>query len=265
MKLAKHWIALGALLGLGSLGIAYQAGRARAVGVPAAKPLTYSGVLTDTNGVAIQGSKNIQLQIFDAATAGTSLCSVGPTAVTLQAGAFEIPIDDTCLPALRGTPDLWVEIFVDGASMKRSKVGAVPFALEAARATSAGGPLDARLAALEASLPRDATGGLHVCSGSTVPGNTAWTGYPTSSPTQIYVQIDTSACGFKNRPIYLTSLGGKSSHWTTTGAAQPYEITDPVTPYQKAFRIYINNLPGNVTPADANTNGWYVQWIGIGN
>ena len=263
MKLAKHWIALGALLGLGSLGIAYEAGRARAVGVPAAKPLTYSGVLTDTNGVPVQGSKNIQLQIFDAATAGTSLCSVGPTAITLQAGAFEVPIDDTCLPALRGTPDLWVEIFVDGASMKRSKIGAVPFALEAARATTAGGPLDARIAALEAALPRDATGGLHVCSGSTPPGNTAWMVYGDTPPTQIFVNVDTSACGFKNRPIYLTSIGGTTSHWTTTGGSEPYEVKDFT--YQKGFRIYLNNGSGGVSPATANTNGWYVQWIGIGN
>ncbi len=123
-------------LGVGAL-IGYSVERARAAGIPAKQPMTYSGVLTNANGTPLTGSKNIQLSIFDMATDGTLQCSAGPTAITLAAGGFQLQLPDTCTTVIRGKPDLWLEVFVDGATMGRTKLGAVPYAIEATHAISA--------------------------------------------------------------------------------------------------------------------------------
>lgn len=49
----------------------------------------------------------------------------------------------------------------------------------------------------------------------------------------ILVNVDTSSAKFSKTPIYITSLHGKSNHWSTTGASSVYEATKP------GFRIYI--------------------------
>jgi hypothetical protein len=133
--------ALSMLVGA-AVGVGYWAGRARAAGVPASMAMTYSGALTDANGTPLTGSKNILVQLYDMATMGTSQCTVGPTAVTLgPGGSFSIPLPDACTTAIHATPDLWVEVFVDNTSFGRSKLGAVPYALEAATASAAAGSL----------------------------------------------------------------------------------------------------------------------------
>jgi hypothetical protein len=136
----------------GALGVLGH--RVFAVGIPAANTLTYTGVLEDANGVALAGSRNIQLQLWDAASGGTIQCATSSTPVTLVGGRFQIPLADACATAVKGHPDLWVEALVDGASLGRTKLGAVPYALEAQQAQEAGsaiagGSLDQRIAKLE--------------------------------------------------------------------------------------------------------------------
>jgi hypothetical protein len=114
---------------------------ARAVGVPADGALTYAGVLEDANGAPITGQKNIAVQVFDAASGGTKRCEVLSQSYTLVGGRFEIPLPNTCTSAVQGVPDLWLELLVDGASTGRAKLGAVPFAIEARRASESGGAL----------------------------------------------------------------------------------------------------------------------------
>jgi hypothetical protein len=115
----------------------YLVSRARAAGIPASQPLAYSGVLTDTSGTPLTGSKNILVQFYDQPTAGNTQCTIGPMTVTLTAGAFSIALPDTCTAAVHASTDLWVDVFVDGNSLGRSKLGAVPYAVEAAAATAA--------------------------------------------------------------------------------------------------------------------------------
>jgi len=130
-------------IGAGSLAIAaaisagYFAGRARAAGVPAMQALTYAGVLTDGTGTPLTGSRNFQVALFDAATAGNQVCATTPAATALVAGAFQITLPEACTAAVQASPDLWIDVFVDGASVGRSKLGAVPYALEAAHAVAA--------------------------------------------------------------------------------------------------------------------------------
>jgi len=136
----RRWITVLALVASVGGGLGYLAGKARAVGIPASKPMTYSGVLTDAAGTPLSGMKNIQVQLWDMATAGTVQCTAGPTPLTLVAGSFQLALPDTCTAAVQSLPDLWAEVFVDGASLGRTKLGAVPFAVEATRASTVACP-----------------------------------------------------------------------------------------------------------------------------
>jgi hypothetical protein len=128
----------GVLLGAAAaVTVGYMSGRARASGIPASQPLTYSGTLTDTTGAPLTGTRNIQVELWDAATAGNMQCSAGPTALTLVAGTFRVSLPDSCTGAVHAMTDLWAELFVDGASVGRNKLGAVPFAVEAGNAATA--------------------------------------------------------------------------------------------------------------------------------
>jgi hypothetical protein len=123
-----------------SLGLvsAYLLGRARAAGAPTMQPMTYSGVLTDMSGTPLTGMKNIQITLFDAATMGNQVCSYGPSAVALSSGgAFQAVLPTQCTTAVHGAGDLWVEVFVDGNTLGRTKLGAVPYAIEADHAVNA--------------------------------------------------------------------------------------------------------------------------------
>ena len=131
----------------------YLAGRARAAGIPTMGPLVYSGTLTDGNGVPLSGMKNVQVVLVNAASgSATDQCGdVAPTPVSLVAGSFQVKLPDSCQALVESKQDLWVEVFVDGMSMGRTKLGAVPYALESERASAAAGALDTRIANLETS------------------------------------------------------------------------------------------------------------------
>jgi len=93
--------------------------------------------------------------------------------------------------------------------------------------------------------------------GSTIPGATDWKLY--EGAPGIYLDVDTSAAGFASTPIYITSLGGSSHHWMTTGATSIYNATPT------GFRVYLSPTFSNekTTPNFANEKNWYIQWIGI--
>jgi hypothetical protein len=91
--------------------------------------------------------------------------------------------------------------------------------------------------------------------GQTPPGATGWVYYNSDG---IYVDVDTSAAGFTQTPIYITSLHGQTEHWSTTGASSVY------LPTATGFRIYLRWASGGgLTPTRANDNAWHVQWVGI--
>ncbi|MFP2959399.1 hypothetical protein ACLEPN_16560 [Myxococcus sp. 1LA] len=68
----------------------------------------------------------------------------------------------------------------------------------------------------------------------------------------MYLDVNTAACGLASTPRYVTSLGGVGSHWVSRGATSIY------TPTATGFRVYVN-FPG-ITPAQANTWGWHLNW-----
>jgi hypothetical protein len=145
----RLWVGGLALVAASGITLGYLSGRARAAGVPAKTPMSYSGVLTDTAGTPLTGSKNIQVVFWDDPTDGTAQCTVSAGSQPLVAGSFRVPLSDGCTNAVHGYAELWVEVVVDGTSLGRTKLGAVPYALEADTATNAGGALDDRIRAIE--------------------------------------------------------------------------------------------------------------------
>lgn len=258
MKTGWAWTSgLAAAMACGVLG--YTAGRARAAGIPAMQPMTYRGVLTDAAGTVLTGTKNVQLQLWTQATGGTTPCSYGPTPVTLAAGAFDLALPDACTTAVHANPDLWIEVFVDGNTLGRTKLGAVPFAVEADTASNAAGALSTRLGAIEGRLARDVAGNAQrICTGSTPIGSTNWQVY---SANGVMVSVDTSACNFTTRPTYVSSLVGENRHASTVGGSSPY-ATDATG--KTKFDVYVFQN-ANVTPAEANTDKWHIEWVAFGN
>jgi len=157
----------------------FLAGRAFAGGIPAQGALTYAGTLEDIDGKpALQsGSHNVAVRFYDAASDGTLACDSGTQDLHVDAsGHFIVTLPDACATQVAAKPNLWSDVVVDGNSLGRAKIGAVPYAIEAKHATSAdgaakadtagkadtatkasdpasGGSIETRLAALEA-LPK---------------------------------------------------------------------------------------------------------------
>jgi hypothetical protein len=87
-----------------------------------------------------------------------------------------------------------------------------------------------------------------------------WTQY---SADGITMQVNTSAAGFTGTPVYVTSIGGSSSHWSLSGTSAVYPPDNG--DLRTGFRIYLRwAVPAGaaLTPATACANGWFVQWIG---
>jgi hypothetical protein len=129
-----------AATGVAILAAGFFAGRALAGGIPSTAALTYSGTLEDATGAPLTGSHNIQVDFWNAAAGGTTpACLTTSVAVVLDKGRFSVALPDTCASAVKASPDVWAEVLVDGASLGRSKIGAVPYAVEAGHATKADG------------------------------------------------------------------------------------------------------------------------------
>jgi hypothetical protein len=140
MRKNRYLLGGGALSLAAAFAIGYWVSGARAAGIPGTAPLTYSGILTDMNGAPITGQKNLLIQLFGQASGGTALCGSTAAMVTLVGGAFQVPLGDNCTAVVHSTPDLWVDVLVDGGPVGRAKLGAVPYAVEADTAQNAVAP-----------------------------------------------------------------------------------------------------------------------------
>lgn len=94
-----------------------------------------------------------------------------------------------------------------------------------------------------------------ICTGRTTPGATNWQQYNNG----LYLDVDTSSCGFMVTPLYFTTLGGMTSHWVTTGATSIY------MPTARGFRVYIYDPTAALTPDIANGRGWHINWEAVPN
>lgn len=139
-----------ALAALG-FGLGRFAQRAGADGIAAETPMVYAGVLEE-GGALVSGERMVRLVLWDHATDSASAnkkCETFPLEKTVVTqGQFRLPLDNSCTTAVHDNPNLFVELYVEGESMGRSKLGAVPYALEAGRAAAASGALKTDIAAL---------------------------------------------------------------------------------------------------------------------
>ena len=101
-------------------------------------------------------------------------------------------------------------------------------------------------------------------SGRTKPGATDWRQYPGGGG--VFVDVDTRSANFSDRVVYITSLGGRTHHWATTGGSSVYP-SPPLgsnIPSGKGFRIFIRWVDGGpLTPETANGFDWHINWIGM--
>lgn len=131
------------VFGFAALGILTASGIglhiARANGIPATKALTYVGTLEDAAGKLLEGPHDIGLTVWDSGVQGegTKWCEAPVQSLVVKNGRFELSLPDSCPAGFNDRADTFLEILVDGESMGRSRIGAVPYAVEADTASKA--------------------------------------------------------------------------------------------------------------------------------
>jgi microcystin-dependent protein len=124
-------------LGLGTVAIAYWAQPVSADGIPTDSPMTYAGTLEE-DGRLVNDTRSFRLTLWNHPTANDFAhlkCSTQNASVPIVDGHFRVPLANSCSAAVYENPDLWIEVEVNGQAIGRTKLGAVPYALEAARAS----------------------------------------------------------------------------------------------------------------------------------
>ncbi len=163
--MTTHPRTLGLMLGTLAIGSALTliVQSVRASGIPTPGTLTYTGSLANPDGTPFTATnKNIGITAYDSATAGTIVpeCTVASGPVGIALGQFQIQLPDTCSAKIQATPNLWIDVTVDGGSLGRTKLGAVPFAVEAGHALAADTAASATHATA-ADTAINATGDIH--------------------------------------------------------------------------------------------------------
>lgn len=98
---------------------------------------------------------------------------------------------------------------------------------------------------------------VRIGAGSTAPGE-GWQTYGDNFG--IYLDVDTSSAHFSGTPVYTASVGGNGEHWALQGVNAIYK------PTATGFRIYVRwDSTTLLTPATAQKDQWYINWIGVDN
>lgn len=115
--------------------VGYHVGGARASGIPGMNTLAYAGTLLN-NGQPENASHFILLKLWTNGGANVACSTIPGGNTTVTNGRFTIPLDPTCVPVIHQNPDVEVEVVVDGASMGKTSLAAVPYAVEADTASN---------------------------------------------------------------------------------------------------------------------------------
>lgn len=161
----RHFGLAAAALAIGIGGTLFVE-RARATGAPVTNALVYVGNLALADGTMVSGTKNIGVAVFDAEANGNRICDVMSAPTVVNAGRFQIALPDTCAAGIKAKPNLWIEVQVEGGSIGRSKLGAVPYAIESTHATAA----DTAAEAAHAAAANSATSAASVTQAGAMPG-----------------------------------------------------------------------------------------------
>src|SRR6478736_248199 len=141
MKRSLKWAVI--VAGAASvLAAGFVGGRAWAGGVPSKGALTYSGMLQNPDGTPLASAgHNLEIKLWSTGpTGGSMLCDTAvpaPTFTLDSGGRFSVQLDDACTGAIGANAGAFVEVLLDGNTLGRTKLGAVPYALEANHAATA--------------------------------------------------------------------------------------------------------------------------------
>jgi hypothetical protein len=207
-----------AVVALGAVTVSLQ--RARAAGIPATGAMIYSGLLQDATGAPLGNPHTIEVKLWASASPAetSALCDTGsPTGPTpLTAGRFSIQLPDPCTMKIAGNNNAFAEVILDGVSLGRVALGAVPYAVEANHAVSA----DSATTAGTASAAAGTLAQQVVPAGAVVAFNlsscpTGWTAV-TSAQGRVVVGVNpTAANGVSSRVLGATL--GEETHTMTIG------------------------------------------------
>jgi formylglycine-generating enzyme required for sulfatase activity len=125
----RRLVAAAALLLAVGVGVTYWSRQAAAEGVPTSEPLWFSGTLAD-GGAPVDGARDVTIRMFDADTGGAEVCATEALGARVAAGRFRIALAAGCVAAVHANAELWVQVEVGGVNLGRTKIGAVPYALE---------------------------------------------------------------------------------------------------------------------------------------
>ncbi len=142
--LATGLLAAGTILGFG-----IRTGLAD--GVPDKDPLYYSGSLTE-NGQLVTDTRTIGVNLYPDQTTMTPLCQTVASNTQVVNGRFRIPLAASCKSEINQNNGAWIEVIDGVTNLGRSKVGAVPYAIEADRAAGASGALASTISQLQSGV-----------------------------------------------------------------------------------------------------------------
>lgn len=135
-------------------GLAGFAVKALADGIPSPNPLYYSGTLTE-GGALVNDARTIGVNLYADGTSTMPLCQTIAADTKVTNGRFRVQLNDACKAQVNQNPNAYIEVLDGTVNLGRSKIGAVPYAVEAdhavnaTNAANATGALDQRLAGLE--------------------------------------------------------------------------------------------------------------------
>lgn len=197
-----------AAIAVGVLLAALAVGR----GVSDTTPLVYSGTVLTSAGAPITTQQSISIRLFDVASGGTAKCTTSTTLTPSSTGAFSVSLDPSCVAAVSDNPALWVEVTVGATTLPRTRLGATPYALEAANAVRQVVKTDAGTLSLN---------GLFCGSTTAQPGN--FGGYVAARNTCVSVCGSPSAHPCNNHEAlnshYLGVFPASTFHWVSLNAA----------------------------------------------
>jgi len=118
-----------------AVGVGYHVRGARASGIPTTNTLAYTGTLLD-GSTPDNGQHFIQLNLWLVGASAPACTTPASDKTQLSNGRFTIPLDPSCVPVVHANPNVQVEVVIDGGSMGKTALSAVPYAVEADTASN---------------------------------------------------------------------------------------------------------------------------------